>query len=124
MTDHDESTPAEADQTPETDLAAPPDALKEQVIAALRNVYDPEIPVNIYDMGLVYKIDVNAEGQALITITLTSPNCPAAEMIPADIKSKVNEVDTITGCEVEVVWEPTWDKDMMSEAAKLQLGFE
>ena len=107
----------EKENVEETDLVA-------SVILALKTVYDPEIPINIYDMGLVYNVDVDAEGTALITMTLTSPNCPAAEMIPLDIKNKVCKRDGITGCEVEIVWEPIWDKDMMSEAAKLELGFE
>ncbi|MFH0946102.1 MAG: iron-sulfur cluster assembly protein [Planctomycetota bacterium] len=94
------------------------------IITALRRVYDPEIPVNIYDMGLVYDIEVDGAGKALITMTLTSPHCPAAEMIPLDIKSKVKAVDGISDCEVKVVWEPPWDREMMSEAAKLELGLE
>jgi FeS assembly SUF system protein len=129
MTEHDESNEFSTPESGESGAGSPlgqpaEEAQHEPVIAALRTVFDPEIPVNIYDLGLVYKVDVDGDGKALITMTLTSPHCPAAEMIPADVKSKVGDVEGITDCEVEIVWEPTWDKDMMSEAAKLQLGFE
>lgn len=98
--------------------------LKGQVEAALKKCFDPEIPVNIYDMGLIYHMKVNANGTSLATITLTSPNCPAAEEIPADIQEKVTAVEGVEQCEVKIVWEPPFDKDMMSEAAKLELGMD
>jgi len=97
-------------------------AIEAQVIEALRSVYDPEIPVNIYELGLIYKIDVLADGKVNIDMTLTSPACPVAGSLPGDAERKVAEIEGISEVKVELVWEPTWNPDMMSEAAKLELN--
>ena len=91
-------------------------ALEEKIVEMLKTVYDPEIPVNVYDLGLIYKIDVNDEGEVTIDMTLTAPSCPAGDFIAEDIK----DVKSTT---INLVFEPEWDKDMMSEEAKLELGF-
>ena len=96
--------------------------LKEEVVNTLRTVYDPEIPVDIYELGLVYTVDVAPDGTADITMTLTSPMCPAAQSLPPEIKEKVETVKGITKATVAVVWEPRWDPSMMTEAAKLALN--
>ena len=98
------------------------DELKQKVIEVLKTVFDPEIPVNIYELGLVYNIDVNTEGHVQIQMTLTSPMCPVAGSLPPEVESKVKEISGVTECRVELVWDPPWDKEMMSEAAKLQLN--
>ena len=97
-------------------------ALKPKLIEALSTVYDPEIPVNIYEMGLIYDVDVNADGLVGVRMTLTSPGCPAAQSLPAEVKAKAKAVPGVSDAWVDVVWEPTWDMSKMSEAAKLQLG--
>ena len=96
--------------------------LKPKLIEALSTVYDPEIPVNIYEMGLIYDVDVNADGLVGVRMTLTSPGCPAAQSLPAEVKAKARAVPGVSDAWVDVVWEPTWDMTKMSEAAKLQLG--
>ncbi|HJN43929.1 MAG: iron-sulfur cluster assembly protein [Vicinamibacterales bacterium] len=96
--------------------------LKPKLIEALSTVYDPEIPVNIYEMGLIYDVDVNADGLVGIRMTLTSPACPAAQSIPVEVEAKAKAVPGVSDAWVDVVWEPTWDMSKMSEAAKLQLG--
>ncbi len=96
--------------------------LKPHVIEAVSSVYDPEIPVNIYELGLIYDIIVDAEGLAVIKMTLTAPGCPAAITLPAEVQGKVKSVDGISDARVDLVWDPPWSKDLMSEAAKLQLG--
>lgn len=98
------------------------DSLRDQVIEALRGVYDPEIPVNIYEIGLVYEVHVNDDGGVRILMTLTSPTCPVAESLPPEVEQRVSEVDGVTSARVEITWDPPWDPDMMSEAAKLELG--
>ena len=97
--------------------------LQGKIIEVIKTVYDPEIPVDIYELGLVYEIIVDAEKQALIRMTLTSPACPSAQQIPSEVRYKVKALPEVTDAAVEIVWEPPWDKDRMSEAAKLQLGF-
>lgn len=97
-------------------------ALKPQIVEQLSTVFDPEIPVNIYELGLIYDILVDAEGLAVIKMTLTAPGCPAAVTLPAEVQGKVQAIDGVTAARVDLVWEPPWDKDRMSEAAKLQLG--
>ncbi len=92
------------------------------IVQALRNVYDPEIPVNIYDLGLIYEIDVKDDGLVDVVMTLTAPACPAADFILEEVNEKVQEVEGITGVNVDLVFDPPWDKDMMSEEAKLELG--
>ncbi len=97
--------------------------LEEEIVRMLRTVYDPEIPVNIYDLGLIYKVETTEDGVANITMTLTAPNCPAADFIVDDTKLKVESVRGIHKCNVEITFEPEWNQDMMSEEAKLELGF-
>lgn len=92
------------------------------IIEQLKEVYDPEIPVNIYDLGLVYSVDVEGD-EAKIVMTLTAPNCPAADMILSDVEYMAKKVDGIESCKVEITFEPSWDKSMMSEEARLELGF-
>ena len=96
--------------------------LKPKLIEALSTVYDPEIPVNIYELGLIYDIDVNADGLVGIRMTLTSPACPAAQSLPGEVKAKAKTVPGVCDAWVDVVWEPTWDMSKMSDAAKLQVG--
>jgi FeS assembly SUF system protein len=98
-------------------------SLRDEVIEALRKVYDPEIPVNIYDIGLVYEIEEKAGGVIDVKMTLTSPNCPVAETLPLDTRDAVESVEGVERANVEIVWDPPWTPDLMSEAAKLQLGF-
>ena len=95
---------------------------EENIVRMLKTVFDPEIPVNIYDLGLIYKIEVDNAGAATIDMTLTSPNCPMADFIIEDIKMKVESVKNITAVTVNLVFDPPWDRDMMSEEAKLELG--
>ncbi len=99
------------------------DALKTDVIGKLKTVYDPEIPVDIYELGLIYEINSDADGNVQIIMTLTSPNCPAAEEIPADINTKVKSLEQVKSLDVQITFDPPWDKDMMSEEAQLELGF-
>ena len=96
--------------------------LKPKVIEAVSTVYDPEIPVNIYELGLIYDIDVNVDGLVGIRMTLTSPGCPAAQSLPAEVKAKAKAVPGVSDAWVDVVWEPTWEMSKMTDAAKLQLG--
>ncbi len=99
------------------------DALGEKIIEALRTVYDPEIPVNIFELGLIYKVDVEDDNRVRIDMTLTSPHCPVAEILPDEVRQKVHAVDGVTDAEVDVVWDPPWNPSMMSEEAQLELGF-
>ncbi len=100
------------------------DAIKEGVIATLHEVYDPEIPVDIYEMGLIYDVDVGDDGDVRITMTLTTPACPVAGSLPPEVEEKVGTVPGVTDVHVELVWDPPWSLDNMSEAAKLQLGLD
>jgi FeS assembly SUF system protein len=102
--------------------AARTEALRPGIVAAISTVYDPEIPVNIWELGLIYDIAVDAAGVAAVRMTLTAPGCPAAQSLPVEVAEKVKQVPGVTDAKVEVVWEPGWTKDRMSEAAKLQLG--
>jgi FeS assembly SUF system protein len=97
--------------------------IQNKVIEKLKTIYDPEIPVDIYELGLVYMIDVNDENFVTITMTLTSPSCPVAETLPPEVEEKVASVENVSGAKVEITWEPTWDKSMMSQEAMLELGF-
>ena len=97
--------------------------IEEKIVAMLKTVFDPEIPVNVYDLGLIYKIDVSDSGEAVIDMTLTAPNCPAADFIMEDVRQKVESIDGVESATVNLVFEPEWDKAMMSEEAKLGLGF-
>lgn len=98
--------------------------IEAEVIEALRGCFDPEIPVNIYELGLIYDVKVEPPGAVAIQMTLTSPHCPVAQSLPAEVQAKVQAVPGVTDAKVEVVWEPPWDPSRMSEAAKLQLGME
>ena len=97
--------------------------LADAVIEALKDIYDPEIPVNIYELGLIYEVKIDDDFNARILMTLTTPNCPVAESLPVEVKEKVQAIPGIKSAEVELTFEPPWDKDMMSEAALLELGF-
>ena len=97
--------------------------IEERIVAMLKTVYDPEIPVNVYDLGLIYKIDLRDDGDVSIDMTLTAPNCPAADFIMEDIRQKIESVEGVKSAQINLVFEPEWDKDMMSEEAKLELGF-
>ncbi|MDY3265950.1 MAG: iron-sulfur cluster assembly protein [Phocaeicola sp.] len=97
--------------------------IEERIIEMLKTVYDPEIPVNVYDLGLIYKIDLQDSGELTIDMTLTAPNCPAADFIMEDVRQKIESVDGVTSAQVNLVFEPEWDKDMMTDEAKLELGF-
>jgi FeS assembly SUF system protein len=99
-------------------------SLKEQIVAALKKVYDPEMPVNIYELGLIYGIDVDEAGHAAIRMTLTAPNCPVAGTLPGDVERAVRGVSGVTDVKLELTFDPPWTKDRMSEAAKLALGIE
>lgn len=98
-------------------------ALQERIIEALKTVYDPEIPVNIYDLGLIYRIELMDDGRVEVDMTLTAPNCPAADFIMEDVRMRVEGITGITAATINLVFEPEWDKEMMSEEAKLELGF-
>ena len=93
-----------------------------KVIEVLRTVHDPEIPVNIYELGLIYKIEIEDDDRVMIEMTLTSPACPVAETLPPEVEQKVCAVDGVSGCEVKIVWDPPWNPSMMSEEAQLELG--
>ena len=95
---------------------------KEQIIEEISKIYDPEIPVNIYELGLIYDISVENDNSAKIKMTLTSPNCPVAESLPQEVKDSAMQVEGIENVNLELVWDPPWNKDMMSEAAKLELN--
>ena len=96
---------------------------EEAIVAMLKTVYDPEIPVNVYDLGLIYKVDVDDEKNVRIDMTLTAPNCPAVDFIVEVVRMKVESVDGVKSVEINLVFEPEWHRDMMSEEAKLELGF-
>ena len=100
------------------------ETLHDAVINCLRNVYDPEIPVNIYDLGMIYKIDVQEDSTVELEMTFTAPNCPAADFILEDVRTKVESVEGIKSANVNLVFEPAWDQSMMSEEARVELGFD
>lgn len=97
-------------------------SLGEEVIRVLKTIYDPEIPVDIYELGLIYDVQISDEGEAKVLMTLTTPNCPVAESLPMEVEEKVGEIEGITRSKVELTFEPEWEKDMMSEEAKFELG--
>jgi FeS assembly SUF system protein len=116
-------TPSATDATPS--LVPDPamtEALKPKIVDAISTVYDPEIPVNIWELGLIYDVIVDASGVVGVRMTLTAPGCPAAQSLPVEVAAKVRAVPGVTDARVDIVWEPAWSKDRMSEAAKLQLG--
>lgn len=104
-------------------MAVANDTTRDEIITQIRTVFDPEIPVNIYDLGLIYEIRINDGGLVDVIMTLTSPNCPEAETIPPTVQGVVEKVDGIEGVKVDIVWEPAWNPEMMSEDAKLELGY-
>jgi FeS assembly SUF system protein len=117
--DQDPQVPA----PPAGGTGADPHKLEADVIEVLKTCYDPEIPVDIYTLGLIYEVKVDADGSADIKMTLTSPACPVAGSLPGDVQAKVSQVPGVTSTRVELVWDPPWDQEMMSEEAKLRLGF-
>lgn len=100
------------------------EALKQQVFNALRSVYDPEIPVNIVDLGLIYGVTIDSSGEAHIRMTLTAPSCPVAGILPGQVEAAARAVPGITDVKMELVWDPPWDRSRMSDAAKIELGFD
>lgn len=98
--------------------------IEESIVDVLKTVYDPEIPVNIYDLGLIYKVDVRDDGDVDIDMTFTAPSCPAADFILEDVRQKVDSVEGVKSANVNLVFEPTWDQSMMTEEARVELGFE
>ena len=120
-----EDSPANAQSESTASITPDPakmDEIAPKVIEALKTVYDPEIPVNIFEMGLIYDVLVDAGGQVGVKMTLTAPACPAAQSLPVEVGRKIREVPGVADARVDVVWEPAWTKDRMSDAAKLQLG--
>jgi FeS assembly SUF system protein len=99
-----------------------PESLRDEVIAALRKVYDPEIPVNIYDLGLIYKLEVDPDGVVEVAMTLTAPGCPVAQSFPATVEAAITAVPGVLAAQVELVWDPPWGQERMSDEAKLELG--
>jgi FeS assembly SUF system protein len=96
--------------------------LGEEVVKVLKSIYDPEIPTDIYELGLIYDVMINEDNDVKVLMTLTSPNCPVAETLPLEVEEKVKSIDLIKSCEVEITFDPPWSKDLMSEEAKLELG--
>ena len=96
--------------------------LKEKIIGEIKKIYDPEIPVNIYELGLIYDISIKKDNDVKIKMTLTTPNCPVAESLPKEVKDSIMEIKEVNNVDLDLVWEPPWDKSMMSEAAKLELN--
>ncbi|HEX6850300.1 MAG TPA: iron-sulfur cluster assembly protein [Candidatus Polarisedimenticolaceae bacterium] len=100
-----------------------PFAIEQQAIEQIKTVFDPEIPVNIWELGLIYGVEVSPEGRVTVKMTLTSPMCPSAQELPLEVEQKVRSVGGVTDAKVDIVWEPMWTKDMMSDVARLKLGF-
>ena len=96
--------------------------LKEKIIKEIKKIYDPEIPVNIYELGLIYEIKVEKDSNVKVKMTLTTPNCPVAESLPKEVKDSIMEIKEVNDVDLELVWDPPWDKSMMSEAARLELN--
>ena len=99
------------------------DELENTIVEVLKSIYDPEIPVDVYELGLIYEVKIDKESNVQIEMTLTSPNCPVAESMPKEVEDKVAEITDVKSAKVNIVFDPPWDKDMMSEEAKLELGF-
>jgi FeS assembly SUF system protein len=97
--------------------------IKDEALHAMHTIYDPEIPVNIYELGLIYEINVDVDNHVHVLMTLTAPNCPAAESLPREVEEKIQAIDGVKEVRVEITFDPPWDQEMMSEAAKLELGF-
>ena len=122
-TDLDRATEFLSAEPADTVLQPAVDALGERVIEALRTVYDPEIPVNIYDLGLIYEVKVDETDAVYVKMTLTAPACPVAGTLPGEVETKIEQIPEVRTANVELVWEPPWSKDRMSESAMLDLGF-
>jgi FeS assembly SUF system protein len=124
MNPADPTHPDNRQEDPASAPATPSDAegIRERVIEQLRTVYDPEIPVDIYQLGLVYDVSVDDEGAAVVQMTLTSPMCPVAEELPIEVEAKTRSVEGVTSVHIDLVWDPPWDPSKMSEAARLELG--
>jgi len=118
---NDADAASSAGKSPGAASTGEPD-VRDRIIEQLRTVYDPEIPVNIYEMGLIYEVDVDSSGAAKIVMTLTTPMCPAAEELPPEVESKARGVEGVRSVQLDLVWDPPWTPEMMSEAAKLELG--
>lgn len=116
-----EATAAEIHEVPAVSQADPSD-IENGIVEALKKVFDPEIPVNIYELGLIYDVDIQEGGKVQVKMTLTSPGCPVAGSLPGDVKAKVEAVPGVASAAVDLVWDPAWEPSMMSEAARLQLG--
>jgi FeS assembly SUF system protein len=115
--------PDQPDAPAPDDASQPdPEALREQVLFALKSVYDPEIPVNIFELGLIYRVDVDEQGHVEIDMTLTAPNCPAAQSLPQEVETRTAVIRGVKDVNLQIVWDPPWNPDMMSDAAKLELG--
>jgi len=110
------------EKKPEAEASGPGGQLQEAVIEALKSIYDPEIPVDIYELGLIYDVAVDDDGDAVVTMTLTTPNCPVAESMPGEVEMRVLSVPGIRDAEVKLVWDPPWDPSKMSDEARLELG--
>jgi len=119
-----ETSEQTANAAPDADIQLDKEALRQRVVDTIKTCYDPEIPVNIYELGLIYTIDVDDSAFVDIDMTLTSPMCPVAGILPPEVETKVNAVEGVSGAQVNVVWDPPWNPDMMSEEAKLDLGLE
>jgi FeS assembly SUF system protein len=116
---NDQESPA---TEPATATVADPSDLENGIVEALKTIYDPEIPVNIYELGLIYDIDIQEEGTVKVKMTLTAPGCPVAGTLPGEVQAKVAGVPGVAAADVELVWDPAWNPSMMSEAARLELG--
>ena len=99
-------------------------SLKEKIITEIKKIYDPEIPVNIYELGLIYDIKIDKENNVKVNMTLTTPNCPVAESLPKEVKDSIIEIKEVNKVDLDLVWDPPWDKSMMSESAKLELNLQ
>lgn len=119
---NDKSEQRSAAQTPGTAVTPAEDSLESRVIEAIRTVYDPEISVNIYDLGLIYGLDINDRAEVFVRMTLTSPGCPVAGILPEQVASAIRTVDGVAAAQVELVWDPPWSQDCMSDEARLALG--
>ena len=100
-----------------------PNELGEEIVRVLKTIFDPEIPVDIYELGLIYDVLVNEDNDVKVLMTLTTPNCPVAESLPLEVKNKIADIDRVKSAEVEMTFDPPWNRDLMSEEAKLELGF-
>ena len=96
--------------------------IKDKIIAEIKKIYDPEIPVNIYELGLIYDVNIDKHNKVYVKMTLTTPNCPVAESLPNEVKNSIKEIKEVNEVDLDLVWDPPWDKSMMSEAAKLELN--